>query len=71
MDTEQFNTCLDSGKYAREVAQDLRDGTNAGVNATPSFFINGQPVNGAVSYDRFKDLVEAALREAKTDKRIN
>jgi protein-disulfide isomerase len=61
LDTEQFNTCLDSDKYAQEVEKDLQDGENAGVSATPSFFVNGQPLSGAASYERFQELVEAAL----------
>lgn len=69
LDVQQFTTCLDSDKYAQEVERDLQDGLKAGVSATPSFFINGQPVNGAVPYERFKELVEAALEQGKNAKR--
>lgn len=68
LDTQQFDTCLDSDKYAGEVEKDLQAGVNAGVNATPSFFVNGQPVNGAASYDHFKELVDAALEQAQMAK---
>lgn len=71
LNLEQFSTCLDSGKYAPEVAKDLQDGANAGVSATPSFFVNGQPINGAASFDHFKELVEAALEAAASNKRAN
>lgn len=71
LDLEQFNACLDGGKYTREVAQDMQDGANAGVNSTPSFFVNGQPINGAASYEHFKEVVEAALEAAQADKRTN
>jgi protein-disulfide isomerase len=63
---EQFTACLDSNKYAQEVERDLQDGMNAGVNATPSFFINGQPVSGAVPYEQFKDLIDTALAQGKS-----
>jgi protein-disulfide isomerase len=71
LDMQRFEPCLDSGKYAQEVERDLQDGMNAGVNATPSFFINGQPVNGAVPYERFKELIDTALEQAKSAKRTN
>jgi protein-disulfide isomerase len=71
LDVQQFNSCLDSGKYTREVEHDLQAGVQAGVNATPSFFINGQLVSGAIGYDRFKDLVDAALEEAQNASRAN
>ncbi len=61
LDTKQFDACLDSNKHAQEVEKDLKDGEKAGVSATPSFFVNGQPLSGAASYERFQELVEAAL----------
>ena len=69
LDMQRFGPCLDSGKYAQEVERDLQDGVNAGVNATPAFFINGQPVNGAAPYERFKELVDTALEQARSAKR--
>ena len=69
LNVSQFNTCLDSSKYAQEVERDLQDGLNAGVNATPSFFVNGQPMSGAASYEQFKEVVEAALERSNSAKR--
>jgi protein-disulfide isomerase len=71
LDMQRFSPCFDSGKYAQEIERDLQDGINAGVNATPAFFVNGQPLNGAVPYERFKELVDNALEQAKSAKRTN
>jgi protein-disulfide isomerase len=71
LNTAQFNACLDTGKYAQEVENDLQDGLSAGVNATPSFFVNGQPISGAVGYEQFKEVVEATLERNKNSKRAN
>ena len=68
LDMDKFNTCLDSGKYAQEVAKDMRDGQAVGVNSTPAFFVNGQPLSGAVPYERFQELVETALAQNKSAK---
>jgi protein-disulfide isomerase len=68
LDTQQFNTCLDSGKYVSKIEQDLQDGSKAGVSATPSFFVNGQPVSGALPYDDFKELIDTALRQSRQAK---
>ena len=64
LDVEQFNTCLDSEKYRQEVQGDIDDALAAGVNATPSFFVNGLPINGAVPFERFVEMVELALQRA-------
>ncbi|MGQ4809738.1 hypothetical protein NKDENANG_03165 [Candidatus Entotheonellaceae bacterium PAL068K] len=68
LDTERFGTCLDSDRYAREVEDDFQDGLKVGVNSTPSFFVNGQPVRGAIGYDRFQALIDAALEQAQSGK---
>lgn len=57
----QFETCLKAGKYADEVNEDLEDGKALGVNGTPSFFINGQPLAGAASFSMFSKIIEAQL----------
>lgn len=45
LNSAQFDTCVDSGKYAAEVQADEADGAAAGVSGTPSFFI-GTPERG-------------------------
>ena len=62
---------LDSSKYASGIDADMRAGQNAGVNATPTFFVNGHPLSGAASYERFKELVDAALEQAQPMQRTN
>jgi protein-disulfide isomerase len=58
LDTNAFNTCLDSGADKAKVDSDataLQDGlSKAGVTrfGTPAFFINGTFVNGAYPYDK-------------------
>ncbi|MBI4181769.1 MAG: DsbA family protein [Candidatus Aenigmarchaeota archaeon] len=62
----QFDTCLDSGKFAQEVADDVNDGAAVGVGGTPSFVIgksggDGQLVVGAQPFAVFEGAIEAAL----------
>ncbi|MFZ0547264.1 MAG: thioredoxin domain-containing protein [Candidatus Promineifilaceae bacterium] len=46
LNLEQFNTCLEDGNYGSLLQQNIRAATNAGVNATPTFFINGVKIEG-------------------------
>lgn len=57
----QFNSCLDSDKYKANIDKDLADGSTAGVNGTPSTFVNGQNVVGAQPFSNFKTLIDAEL----------
>lgn len=71
LDTGQFNSCYDSGKYEDRVQQDMDDGTAAGVNGTPAFLltytVNGETktklIEGAQPFSTFQQDIEAALNE--------
>jgi protein-disulfide isomerase len=61
IDTGKFNECLDSGKMASTVREDMKAAEAAGVNGTPAFFINGVFLNGAVPIQDFKEVIDAEL----------
>ncbi len=49
LDTNEFNTCLDSGEAALDVQADLMAGEMVRVQGTPSLFINDIPVSARTS----------------------
>ncbi len=61
LDGAKFGECLDSGKMAKVVSEDLAAGKKVGVSGTPAFFINGQMLSGAQSLDEFKKIIDAEL----------
>ena len=63
LDTNKFNDCLDSGKYAGKVQADATDGQSRGVQGTPATFVNGQLVSGAVPYENFKTIIDQILNK--------
>jgi protein-disulfide isomerase len=64
MDTTQFNACLSSNKYDKNVQDDLAAGQKAGVTATPTVFVNGTPIVGAESYAVFKQTIDQELQKS-------
>lgn len=61
LNAEEFNECLDSGEMASEVQKDFQDGQRAGVQGTPTFFINGKILKGAQPFEVFKQIIEEEL----------
>jgi len=61
LDVQQFNTCVESGKYRAAVEEDLQAGMQAGVNGTPGFFINGVFLDGAQPASEFERIIDAEL----------
>lgn len=70
LNTEQFNLCLDTEKYSEKVSNDRADGSQLGVNSTPTFFIskslkgsliNGEKNVGVLNFEQFKQKIESKL----------
>ena len=68
LDRTRFAQCLDSGKYAQHVADDLADATSSGGNGTPYSVViapNGKKfaISGAQPYASVKSVIDIALQE--------
>jgi protein-disulfide isomerase len=61
LDTQVFNECLDSGKYASLVQTETALAQSLGVRGTPAFLVNGQPLVGAQPFEVFQQVIEAEL----------
>jgi len=68
LNEKQFDACLSSGKYTKQIEQDLQDGIRAGVEGTPGIFINGILLSGAQPEAAFEKIIRAQL-EAPKEKR--
>ena len=62
LDGDVFSNCLSSGKYADRLQQDVDSAKAAGVQATPSFLVNGKLIEGAQPFSVFQQAIEAALQ---------
>ena len=63
LDISIFNACLDSGAKAGDVQADLDRGMADGVEGTPTWFINGEMVPGALPEDTLRALFDDMLAE--------
>jgi protein-disulfide isomerase len=61
LNTQAFNACLDSGKYASLVRSETLGAQSIGVTGTPAFMINGRPLVGAQPFEVFQQVIEAEL----------
>jgi protein-disulfide isomerase len=61
LESGTFSACLDSGKYKKDVDEDMAAGQKVGVSGTPAFFINGVMLSGAQPFDEFKKVIDQEL----------
>ena len=60
LDLKLFEEQIDSGEVKNKVQSDNDCGLKAGVNATPTFILNGKKIQPR-SYDEFKNFIEQEL----------
>jgi len=56
-----INSCLDSGKYSKNVTEDEQAGNTATTTGTPTFVVNGQVTVGAQPFESFKAIIDQEL----------
>ncbi len=67
LDQAAFDACLDTGKFADRVADDLSAGQRLGIDGTPAVFVNGRPLaGGAVPFEMLAEIIDDELaRQAR------
>jgi protein-disulfide isomerase len=61
LDIPAFNQCLDGERYKDRVSEGIRQAANLGVSATPTVFINGRMITGAVPVEAYEDAIQMEL----------
>lgn len=66
LNTEQFSKDMDNDDIKNKINRDINDGNALGINATPTFFLEGEKLTNPGSFAEFESLIKAAI--AKTPK---
>jgi protein-disulfide isomerase len=62
LNMDKYKAAVESHKFAAQVENEMKQGSELGVSGTPAAFVNGQLVSGAQPVDAFKKIVEAELK---------
>ena len=73
----RFQTCLKERKYKDRVLDDLKEGMKLGIRGTPTFIlgtydtdtrvVQGELMSGAVSEEKFKEVIEKYLSTSRAE----
>jgi protein-disulfide isomerase len=61
LDMTAFNSCVTEGRYRQEITDGIQEASKLGVRSTPTFFLNGIPIEGALPYTFFKQVIDLEL----------
>lgn len=62
LDRAKFDACMNDPKTEAEVKADFADGVAVGIRGTPTFFFNGQKVEGAIPKANLNRIVEQLIQ---------
>lgn len=76
LDTQQFDQCLSSGKFKKEIQDEVEAGAKLGVTGTPTFFLGPtgsnpnvlqatKKIGGAFPYTAFKQAIDEIISPPK------
>jgi len=68
LDMKRFQDDLDSETIKNAVIKDTRDGDKAGVEGTPTLFIDGQRYNGDLAMEAIKPVINGELKRLASKK---
>lgn len=58
---DDFNKCMTENRHLASVRADMEEGKKLKVKSTPTFFVNGQLINGAQPMEVFAELIDEEL----------
>jgi protein-disulfide isomerase len=64
LDLKAFEASLQDERLMTRIETDYNEGADRMVRATPTFFVNGRKIEGAIPYPLFKREVELAILSA-------
>lgn len=71
LNTDQFTKDTDASDIKAKIDEDVNDGNAVGINATPTFFLNGEKLENPASIDDFRTLIKTALLKNPVSQKPN
>ena len=63
LDMQRFQADLNSPETKKAILKDVDDGDKAGVEGTPSVYINGRKYNGSLELEPMKKIIDEELKK--------
>jgi len=63
LNMDDFSKCYDEKRFDKIINKDFIDGVSYGVDSTPTFFINGNKVPGAITYENWESFFQLSIEK--------
>ena len=65
LDGLKLGRCIDSRETEKAIQESKKEGASVGVRSTPTLFINGRPLTGAIQWERLQQIVDNEIAYQK------
>ena len=65
IDAAKLGTCIDTRATEKEVDREIAEGRALGVSGTPTIFLNGRPLTGAIPWTSLEQVLKIDIEYAK------
>ena len=65
LDSLKLGRCIDSRETEKAIQESKKEGASVGVRSTPTLFINGRPLTGAIQWERLQQIVDNEIEYQK------
>lgn len=66
VDVGNWQECVESGRRSADAAANTLMARRLGVRGTPTFFVDGYPIQGSLPLDTFREIFNSVLSERET-----
>lgn len=63
LNMDKFQDCFETGKYKVRLQKEVADGVASGVPGTPTFFVDGEKISGAIPADVFEQALKNLIAQ--------
>jgi protein-disulfide isomerase len=61
MDVAKLGQCIDNNATVNDIDREIAEGKSLAVNGTPTMFINGRPLQGAIPWQTLEQIIQREL----------
>lgn len=65
LNSEAFNACMASSRYSNSIKEDVRAGSSAGTDGTPTLYINGRYLSEGRSLEAINSIIDEELAKKR------
>lgn len=65
LDLTKFKSCYESNRVVEKIKANMQEAENVGIVMTPSFVVNGRLINGGVSEQELRAMIDQFLNNSK------